>query len=30
MNQKDPSRFLEPARTTQKEIEFRVELGNYF
>jgi hypothetical protein len=30
MNQKDPSRFLEPARTTQKEIEFRIELEKYF
>lgn len=30
MSKKDPSRFLEPARTTQKEIEFRVELDKYF
>lgn len=30
MNHKDPSRFLEPARSTQKEIEFRVELNEYF
>jgi hypothetical protein len=26
----DPSRFLEPARTTEKEIQFRVELERYF
>jgi len=30
MNKKDPSRFLEPARTTRKEIGFRIELEKYF
>lgn len=30
MKQKDPSRFLEPARTTQKEVEFRRDLESYF
>lgn len=30
MNREDPSRFLEPARTTRKEVEFRVELEAYF
>jgi len=30
MTKKDPSRFLEPSRTTEDEIKFRVELENYF
>jgi hypothetical protein len=30
MKQKDPSRFLEPTRTTENEIDFRVELNDYF
>jgi len=30
MNKKDPSRFLEPKRVTQNEIEYRIELEDYF
>lgn len=28
--QKDPSRFIEPSRTTNKEIEYRLNLESYF
>jgi hypothetical protein len=30
MNQQDPSRFLEPARTTRNEVEFRIDLEKYY
>jgi hypothetical protein len=30
MNSRDPSRFLEPARTTDKEIDYRVGLEAYY
>jgi hypothetical protein len=30
MNLNDPSRFLEPSRTTQREVELRLKLENYF
>lgn len=30
MNKKDPSRFLEPKRVTQNEIEYWIELEDYF
>jgi|SRR5208283_5566822 len=30
MKKNDPSRFLEPARTTCEEVEFRIELEKYF
>ena len=30
MNRKDPSRFLEPKRVTTNEVDYRIELENYF